>query len=74
MLETFLSKVAGLQSASFLERESVKFVKLLRTIILKNISKRLLLEVVYKKAVLKNFVIFIGGKQLVIKCSVKKVF
>ena len=62
MLETFLNKVAGLQSASSLERESVKFVKLLRTIILKNISKRLLLEVVYKKAVLKNFVIFIGGK------------
>ena len=40
----------------------VKFVKLLRTPTLKNISKQLLLEVVYKKAVLKNFAVFIGGK------------
>ena len=52
----------------------MKFGKLLRTPILKNICKRLLLEVVYKKAVLKNFAIFIRRKQLVIKCSVKKMF
>ena len=52
----------------------VKFVKLLRTPTLKNINKQLLLEVVSKKAVLKNFAVFTGGKQLMIKCSVKKVF
>ena len=52
----------------------MKFAKLLRTPILKNICKRLLLEVFYKKAVLKNFAMFIGRKQLVIKCSVIKVF
>ena len=31
-------------------------------------------EVFYEKAVLKNFAIFIGRKQVMIKCSVKKVF
>ena len=44
----------------------VKFAKLLRTPFFKNICKRLLLEVFYKKAVLKNFAIFTGRKQLVI--------
>ena len=40
----------------------VKFATLLRTPILKNICKRLLLEVFFKKAVLKNFAIFTGRK------------
>ena len=44
----------------------MKFPKLLRVSILKNICKRLLLEVFYKKAVLKNFTIFTGRKWLVI--------
>ena len=66
------NQVADLQSASFLQKRfqhkcfPVKFAKLLRTPILKNICKRLLLEVFYKKAVLKNFAIFTGRKQLVI--------
>ena len=51
----------------------VRFEKLLRTPILNKICKRLLVEVFYRKAVLKNFAIFIGRK-LVIKCSVKMVF
>ena len=38
----------------------VKFSKLLRASLLKNICKRLLLEVFYKKAVLKYFTIFTG--------------
>ena len=45
----------------------VKFLKLLRASILKNICKRLLLEVFYNKAVLKNFTIFTGRKWLVIR-------
>ena len=40
----------------------VKFANLLRTPVLKNISKRLLLEVFYKKDVLKNFAIFTRRK------------
>ena len=44
----------------------VKFAKLLRTAIWKNICKRRLLEEFYKKAVLKNFAIFTGRKKLVI--------
>ena len=40
----------------------MKFGKLLRTPILKNICKQLLLEVVYKNAVLKNFAIFVRRK------------
>ena len=65
MLKSFLNKVVGLQPVSLLKKRlqhkgfPVKFAKLLRTPILKNISKRLLLEV-YKKAVLKNFAIFAG--------------
>ena len=79
VLESLFNTVAGLQPASFLKRDSnmcfpVKYTKVLRTSILKNICERLLLEMFYKKAVLKNFAIFIGRKQLVIKCSVKKVF
>ena len=50
----------------------VKFAKLLRAPILKNICKRLHLEVSYKKAVLKSFAILTGRKQLLIS-SVKKV-
>ena len=42
----------------------VKFVKLLKTSILKNICKRLLLEVSSKKAVLKHIAIFTGRKEL----------
>ena len=67
-VEAFFNKVAGLDPASFLKKKlqhkcfPVKFAKLLRTPILKNICKRLLLEVFYKKAVLKNFAIFIGRK------------
>ena len=53
---------------------SVKFVELLRITTLRNICKRLLLEVFYEKAVLENFAIFIGQKKLVINCSVKKLF
>ena len=58
MLESFCTKVAGLQPASFSKRDSntsaflwslMKFKKLLRTPILKNICKRLLLEVYIKK-------------------------
>ena len=40
--------------------------KTLRPSILKNISQRMLLEVFYKKAVLKDFTIFTGRKWLVI--------
>ena len=40
----------------------MKFPKLLTASILKNICKRLLLEVFYKKAVLKNFALFTGRK------------
>ena len=63
MLESFFDKVAGLQPASFFIRlQHKKFEKLLRTPVSKNICKRLLLEVFYKKAVLQNFATFIGGK------------
>ena len=77
VLETFLIKLQLSPCKLFKKRLQhkcfpVKFAKLLRTSILKNICKRLLLEVFYKKAVLKNFAIFIGQKQLVIKCSLKK--
>ena len=63
MPKPFLNKVVGLEPVSLLKKRlqhkgvSVKFTKLLRTPILKNISKRLLLEV-YKKVILKNFAIF----------------
>ena len=40
--------------------------KIIRASILKNICQRLLLEVFYKKAVLKDFTIFTGRKWLVI--------
>ena len=62
-----LNKVAGPEPASFLEKRlqnkcfPVKFAKFLRTPILKNICKRVLLEV-YIKAVLKNFAIITGRK------------
>ena len=67
VLESLFNKVPGLQPASFLKRDSnmcfpVKFAKVLRTPILKNICERLPLEVFYKKAVLKNFAIFTGRK------------
>ena len=60
-------EVTGLQPANFLKKRlqhkcfSVEFAKLLRTPILMNICKRLLLEVFYK-AVLKNFAIFTGRR------------
>ena len=71
VLESLFNTVAGLQPASFLKRDSnmcfpVKSTKVLRTSILKNISERLLLEMFYKKAVLKNFAIFTGRKELAI--------
>ena len=59
--------ITGLQPANFLKKRlqhkcfSVEFAKLLRTLILMNICKRLLLEVFYK-AVLKNFAIFTGRR------------
>ena len=56
----FLKK--GLQYKCF----PVKFAKLFRIPILRNICKRLLLEVFFKKAVLKNFAIFIVRKKPVI--------
>ena len=51
----------------------VKFTKLLRTPILKNICKRLVLEVFYKKYALKNCDVY-RRKVASNKCSVKKVF
>ena len=45
---------------------AVKFAKLLRVSILRNICKRLLLEAFYKKAALKNFATFTGRKKPVI--------
>ena len=71
MLKHFFNKVAGLELASFSKKRlqhecfPVKFAKLLRIPILKNICKQLPLEV-YEKAVLKNFAIFTGRKELVI--------
>ena len=56
VLESFFNKVAGLQLFP------VKFAKLLETPILKNICKRLLLEVFYNKVALKNFAILTGRK------------
>ena len=44
----------------------MKFAKLIRIPILRNICKRLLLEVFMKKAVPKNFAIFTGRKKPVI--------
>ena len=61
-------EVAGLQLASFFKKRvqhkcfPVKYGKILRTPILKNICKRLFLEVFCKKAVLKNFAIFTEQK------------
>ena len=52
----------------------MKFAKLLRAPILKNIWKRLLLEVFHKKVVLKNFAIFTETKVASDKCSVKKIY
>ena len=59
-LTGIFNKVAGLEPASFFKKDfkhncfPVKFAKLLRTPILKNICKRLLLEVFYKKLFLKT--------------------
>ena len=58
-------EVASLEAANFFKRLQhkcfpVKFAKLLRIPILRNICKQLLLEVFYKKVVLKNFAIFTG--------------
>ena len=67
MLKPLLNKIAGLELASFYKKRlqhkcfPVKFAKLLKTPILKNICKRLLREI-YKKAALKNFAIFTGQK------------
>ena len=51
----------------------VKFPKLLRIPILRNICKRLLLEVLYKKVVLKNFAILTEWKKPVIGVCEKAV-
>ena len=66
-VEAFFNKVAGLELGSFFTKRlqykcfPVTFAKLLSATILKNICKRLLLEV-YIKAVLKNFAIDTGRK------------
>ena len=78
-VEAFFNKVAGLDPASFLKRQlqhkcfPVKFAKLLRTPTLKNIYKRLLLEVC-KKAILKNFCNIHWAKLASDTCSMKKAF
>ena len=84
MLESIFNKVAGLQSAIILKRDQqkcfpVKFAKLFRTTILKNIWKRLLLVVFYEKLFLKTFTgqnihSIHRTKVTSDKCSVKKVF
>ena len=84
MLEFIFNKVEGLQPAIILKRDQqkcfpVKFAKLLRTTILKNIWKRLLLEVFYEKLFLETFTgqnihSIHRTKVTSDKCSVKKVF
>ena len=69
MLESIFNKVEGLQPAIILKRDQqkcfpVKFAKLLRTTILKNIYQRLLLEVSFLKRT----------KVATDKCAVKYVF
>ena len=73
MLKPFLIKLQALSLQVFLKRDSntSAFKKLLRTPILKNICKQLPLEV-YKKAVLKNFAVLTGRKELVIHVLWKK--
>ena len=64
--------VASLQPAAFFKKRlkhkrfHVKFNKLLRIPILRYICKRLLLEVLIKKAVLTNFAKFTGRKKAVV--------
>ena len=60
VLESFLIKLQAFSLQVFFKRIptqmlSVKFVKLLRTPILKNICERLLLEVFHKKLLLKTW-------------------
>ena len=79
MLESFFNKVAGLQPVSFLKRLpsqviSCEVCETFKNTYFKNICKRLLLEVFYKKAVPKNLAIFTGKKLVSDKCSVKKMF
>ena len=67
VLKPVLIKLQALTLQVFLKKRlqhkcfPMEFTKLLGTPILKNISKRLLLEV-YKKAVIKNFAIFTGRR------------
>ena len=71
MLESFLWSCQPLACKCFKKRLKhkcfpVKSAELLRIPILRNICKRLLLDVFYKKAVLKTFTVFTGWKKLVI--------
>ena len=77
MLESFLWSCKPSACKFFKKRLQhncfpVKFAKLFWATILKHICKRLLLEVFYKKALLKNFAIFTGRKLLVLNVLWKR--